>query len=66
MLVILTVIERKTLDGSKGTSHNIPQHRATRQNQQYAQPEKQTKELCSGCCMLNWCVGLQRVPVNSY
>ena len=38
------MIEHKTLDSSKGTSHNIPQHHAT----QYAQPEKQEK----GPCML--------------
>ena len=37
------MIERKTLDGSKGTSHNIPQHCAT----QYAQPEKQAKAPCT-------------------
>ena len=36
------LIERKTLYDSRVYSHNFPQHHAT----QYAQPEKQTKELC--------------------
>ena len=37
------MIECKTLDSSKGTSHNIPQHHTM----QYAQPEKQAKEPCT-------------------
>ena len=36
------LIEHKTLYNSRVHSHNFPQHRTT----QYAQPEKQTKELC--------------------
>ena len=38
------LIERKTLYDSRVHSHNIPQCHAT----QDAQPEKQTKEPCTG------------------
>ena len=42
ILVIFKLIERKTLYDPSVHSCNIPQCRTT----QYAQPEKQAKELC--------------------